>query len=228
MKGTSLLSERPCVQTWCHIQSFFRDGGFMDSSRGIQGPSLSMFLLEMSLSLSLGFFSFIAEMFSTCRIESLAHFTLLYSLFMSHGFATFHSVFLSCAGLMPWQNNRVWINSLTIRMKATAYCTLHSVYCFFFSIVLHETMLHDNQINITLFCVIWAHYFIYYVLSTSLSQRNHLYFIFMHCRCFYPKCLTMHSSYPFFICSLDPQPLRCKHNVLPLQEHYRSHPMDVW
>ncbi len=126
-RETSLLSERPCIQTWRHIQSFFRDRGFYGLFKGSQGLSSSLLLLKglsLSLFLSLSPIYFIRKMLCTCRTERVSLLLVLlhfhwgrppfYSLFVSLLSLQVFLFFLSCSGPMSCQNNRVWINPLTI------------------------------------------------------------------------------------------------------------------
>ncbi len=128
-RETSLLSERPCIQTWRHIQSFLRDRGFYGLFKGSQGLSSSLLLLKgLSLSVSLFFHLFYKE--DTLHLQEWAShylslacsFTLslrsssfLFTLYVSLlSLQVFLSFFFCCSGLMSCQNNRVWINPLTI------------------------------------------------------------------------------------------------------------------
>ncbi len=65
---------------------------------------------------------------------------------------------------------------------------------------------------------------------TILLHYLHLHYIYAFSRCFYPKRLTVHSGYTFFVSMCvpwesNPQPLRCKRNALTTepQEHYWIH-----
>ncbi len=105
---------------------FSETGGFMDSSRGAKVflPHCSCWKVSLSLFLSLSPIYFIRKMLCTCRTERVSLLLVLlhfhwgrppfYSLFVSLLSLQVFLFFLSCSGPMSCQNNRVWINPLTI------------------------------------------------------------------------------------------------------------------